>query len=703
MMKSKDPIDRGRMQATLDEWEREAEERLRRRTNGETFQQVAAQTVTVAPEEIASEEAAHSFTDGSESSDDTEQQPSVALDEEHPTATPHAELQADLSDGPVFEPVQSSASPAAEDLTPEEAEKLSDKEQTEPEATEEYTADNDETALETGSTRRTGATGLLVRTVLEWVILVLFVLLVGAITLKYPLPSALHFLMQQKMLVAVEAGLFVFACLLAIPLLADGLLALFSFGRKTASTAALAFFGGIAGFAPVFLQGAGMAKAMPFALSACACLSMEMLSQVLSVRARQVGETAVENMQTPHSAFLKQLSIGSSGQVRTIVASGDVVSDETIRDDKLPTGRPASVLSLVALLTAIAAACAAVFLLRRPVTQGVLLFASIASLGAPLVMGFCASLPFLSAVCALKKRGAVLSGYSAVAACGNADAVYLSERMVYPEGQIKIRALRPMCEDGLENAVLTAASVATAAQAAMAPAILAMLEGGKELLRPVSRLDIIDEMGIEAWVEDQHVLLGSRNLLRQRRVDLTGRMLLEVEAKYAVKGNDFVYLVVDGVPAALFVMDYIPDKKIRAALRALTHSGVRAYIGTADANVTRDQVSEQFHLNKRMVRILPRQQADALSPSVGRKGNRSRLYIQGDAVSIARALTACVRLNSTVHIVLLLQVIGVLLSAGSAVAAYVLFGWMLEPLEVLAIQSVWAVPPLLLAVFRRHA
>lgn len=702
MMKKGDSIDRGRMQAPLDEWEREAEERLRRRANVESFQQTAA-SVAVAPNEIASEAAAHDFADSGELADVTEppQMDSVVFNAEN-SAVPIAGLRTDLPNEAVSEPVQPNIPAAVTDPNQEEADESSAKEQIETEETEEHETDS-ETTVENDSARRGRATGLLVRTVLEWIVLALFVLLIGAATLKYPLPPALHVLTQQTVLIASEAGLFVLACLLAAPILADGLLALFSFGRNTSSAAALAFFGGVAGFAPVFLQGAGADRVMPFAISACACTSIGMLSQVLAVRARRVGEAAVENMHTPHSVFFKRLSIGSSGQNRTIVAPGNEVSAGMIREDKLPTGRLTSVLSFVVLLMAIAAACTIIFFLKRPITQGVLFFASVASLCAPLVMGLCTTLPFLSAARALRKRGAVLSGYSAVVTCGNADAVYLPERMIYPEGKIKICALRPMCEDGLENAVLMAASVATAAQAAMAPTILDMLEGGEELLRPVSRLEIIDEMGIEAWVDGQHVLLGSRSLLRQKRVNLTGRMLLEVEAKYAVKGNDFVYLVVDDVPAALFVLDYIPDKKIRAALRALTHSGVHAYIGTVDANITRDQVSEHFHLNKRMVRILPHQQADVLAPSAGHKGDISKLYIQGDAASITRALTACVRLNSTMYIVMLLQVLGVLCSAGLAAAAYFQFGWILEPLEVLAVQSVWAVPPLLFALLRRHA
>lgn len=733
MIKKGDPIDRGRMQAPLEEWERQAEERLRRRVNGETAEQTAAQAVTVTPEEVASDLAAPSPVDDGVPADAAESVSTnqMALDTGDPAVTdakPQTVLEqepepVDLNDhsdaaDPVAEeaepsstseeterktlsdPADETADNAADGTTEEAAEASSETEPSGLDGEEEAT--DDKTIPPMRANRRDGA-GLVVRTVAEWVIFAVFLLLVGAVTYQYPLPSVLHFLNKPDLLVATEAGLFILACILAAPLLGSGFAALFSFQRKTSSAAALAFLGGAAGFVPAFLHGAGIHSTVPYALSACACLSFEMLSRVLSVRAKRVGEAAVEQMETPHTAFIKQLPIGASAQTRTIVAPGNVASAETIRDDQMPTGRPTSVISFVALLIAITAGFAVVFLLKQSVTQGILLFASFASAGAPLVMGFCASLPFLSAAKALRKRGAVLSGYGAVDTFGEADALYLPERLLYPKGRIKICALRPMCEDGLEDAVLMAASVAAAAETAMAPVLLGMLEGGESLLRPVGRLQIIDEMGMEAWVDGRHVLLGSRNLLRQKRVDLTGRMLLEVEAKYSVKGNDFVYLVVDGVPTALFVLDYMPDKKIRAALRPLTHAGVGLFVGTADANITRDQIKEQFCLKKRMVRILPHQQVAMLTSPAECDETVSKLYIREDAVSIARALTACARLDSTAYVVTLLQVIGVLANVGLVTAVFLLFGWMLEPLEVLAVQAVWAVPPLLLAIFRQHA
>ncbi|MFT8890022.1 MAG: hypothetical protein ABF904_14625 [Ethanoligenens sp.] len=665
-MRKEDPIDRGRMQEPLDEWEREAEERLRQRANRQAVQEAAAQAIAESPPDTEIESAADARGNGLQSDlhedSSTDDGDSVDLQqEEAPVAEPDKD-----------EPLKSDN---ADETEPDEQ-------------------------LPSRHSKGAGLAGLLT---VELILFVVFLLLVGAVTFHYPLPSVLRFLGQTDKLVVVEAALFVLAGVFAIHPLVEGFVALFSLRRKTSSAAVLAFLGGIAGFIPAFMQGAGVRYAAPYALSACACLSLETFSRLLTARACRVSAAAIEKTENPHSVFVKETKIGPTGRVQRVVVPGNVSPAPATQDaGSVPTGRSASVISLVALVISAAAAGIAVFLYGKSAVQGVLLFAAFASAGAPLVMGFCGSLPMLAATRALRKRGAALSGYGAVRAFGRADAVFLPERLLYPAGQVKICALRPMCKDGVESAVLMAASVASAAQTAMAPAILGLFEGGEALLRPVAQLQVIDEMGIEAWVDGKRVLLGSRNLLRQKRVNLTGRMLLEVEAKYAVKGNDFVYLVVGDTLTALFVLDYIPEKRVRSALRGLVRTGIHVMVGTADANITREQVGEQFRLKKHAVRILSHQQAEVVMAPASGRSDGAGLYLRDDAVSFARAVAACVRLESTARVAAILQVIGVLVNLFLAGAVFWLAGRELQPLEVLTIQVIWALPPVLFALFRRH-
>lgn len=670
-MKKEDPIDRGRMQAPLEQWEREAEERLRQRAAHEA----AAQAVTVRPE--------------------AEQ----AVPEEQ-TAPPLEPEQNEPSTDPAVHTVAPAANP---ETVPEQAPEQNEGPQDEPQpgSKEETEAGGDETPP---PIQRSGAAGLAAHLAAELVILAVFLLLVCAVTFHYPLPSVLAVLAQPVPYAIAGAALFLLAGIFAARILAEGFAALFTLRRKTAAASALAFLGGAAGFLPAVLHGAGATAAVPFALSACACLSFETGSRLLAVCAGQVGRVALRKMEMPRRASIQSVEVGPSGSAQDVVVPGKPSPAPDGRDTgAIPVGRTASVLALAVLAVAAAVACAVVFLFHRPVGQGVLVFAEFASVGAPLMLGFSVNLSFLTAAKALRKRGAALSGYGAVRAFGSVDALFLPERMLYPAGQVKICALRPMSENGVENAVLAAASVAAAAQMSIAPAALGLFEGGETILRPVERLQVIDEMGVEAWVDGSHVLLGSRSLLRQKRVDLTGRMLLEVEAKYAVKGNDFVYLVVDDVPMALFVLQYTPDKKLRAALRRLTHTGVRLLAGAADANVNREMLAEQFRLNKRMVRVLPHRQVEGLSLSPADESDGAALYIRDHAVALVWAVVACVRLDSTARAVAAMQVIGVLANIGLSGAVLLAQGRMLEPVEALLLQLIWALPPFLLAAFRRHA
>lgn len=660
-MKKEDPIDRGRMQAPLEQWEREAEERLKQRAAREA----AAQAVEV----------------------ERETERTVPGEQDAPPLEPEP------NEPPADASLHTGDRPAESEIVPEQIERIPDKPQTVSEAE----------ADELPSPARRGAAGLAARLAAELVILAAFLLLVCAVTFHYPLPSVLAYLEQPVPYAAAGAALLLLAGVFAARILAEGFTALFTLRRKTAGAAALAFLGGAAGFLPAVLHGAGAADAVPFALSACACLTFETGSRLLAARAARAGNVALRKMEMPRRAFIRSVEVGPSEGAQDVVVPGRQAPAQDVQDTgEIPTGRVASVLALAVLVIAAAAACAVVFLFHRPAEQGALVFAEFASVGAPLMMGFSVNLSLLVAAKALQKRGAALSGYGAVRTFGTADALFLPERLLYPDGQVKICALRPMSEHGVENAVLAAASVAAAAQMSIASAIRGLFDGGETILRPVERLQVIDEMGVEAWVDGSHILLGSRSLLRQKRVDLTGRMLLEVEAKYAVKGNDFVYLVVDDVPAALFVLQYTPDKKLRTVLRRLTRTGVRLLAGAADANINREMLAEQFRLKKRMVRVLPHRQVEELSLPSADENDGAALYIRDHAVALVRAVVACVRLDSTARAVAAMQVIGALANLVLAGAVLLAQGRMLEPLEALLLQLIWALPPFLLATFRRH-
>lgn len=691
MMGKDDPIDRGRMQQPFDQWEQGAKERLEQsraqaaaaaaapvREKG----QAAFQRPVTSPESAPTETAAYDKNTAALSESSTAGH-TAALGASSDTGRATASGEPSTTGSAAALDGSADAQSPADD-----ARGVAD----DGDNTVDDADDGEEEPAESGR-----SVLILLRLLGEALLLAVLLFWAWSVASGGPLPPFLRAESHSLFSVGTGAVLFLLADLLGAGVLARGFVSLFTLGRSTSAPVALAFLGGIAAFVPVVTGSAFAETDIFYIASVCACLVFELLADWLDSR-RALRDAAAGVQGVP--ARLARLGAGEDEQ--RVVCPGDTPAAALPRDGAPRTGgRTVTVLSAVLLVIAAAALAVDLLVFRKSIGEAALLFAAVACSGAPLAAGLCAALPLFSTQKALRRHGAGLSGYGAVRAFGRADTLLLPERLLYPAGQVRLCALRPLGGDDMEEAVLAAASVAHAARLAVEPAILGMLVGAQSLLRPVEQLRVKPEMGVEAQVDGRRVLLGSRALLRQNQVDLTGRMLLEVEAKYAVKGNDFFYLAVGETPCAMFVLEYKPQRALRAALRGLTGAGVSLLVSAADPNITRDSIAEQFRLHKRMLGLLSRARTEELKPEADAPDGTS-LCVREDGEAQVRAATACVRLYETGQVTSAVQVLGALAGAGMTLALYLLRGWLLGPLEVLGLQAVWALPAFLVAAFRRH-
>ena len=640
-MEKNDPIDRGRMQKPLEEWERAAEERLR------AEKQAAA----------------------------AQEQPPKAAE----SAAPQNEK-------------------AAADAQPEPAEKAALPAQDVPVQAPQEVPAAAEPAATDDSAQRTRTLGALLSLLGLGAVSAALVLWLLALVCGWPLPALLR-AGSSPLFALPGAALLVLVGVLGVRALWRGLVSLFTFGRATAAASALAFLGAAAALYPAFSGGISRQTDVFYAASAALCLFFEQLADAVDAGRLQKERRAALSG-TP--ARLAVLDDGA--EVRTVVCpAADAQTRPLTPDGAARTGgRVISVLSLVIFAAALAGALVSRFVLEGSWAQAALLFSSAACAGAPLLAGLCAAVPLRRAGSGLRKRGEGHSGYAAAPAFGRTDALLLSERLLYPAEQVRVRSVRPLTEDAaaLGESVLTAAAAAKAAGMAVAPALMRMLVGAENLLPAVDEWKTVNDAGICARVQGREVLFGSRSLLRQKRVDLTGRMLLEIEAKHAVEGSDFLYLAIGGAPAAMFVVEYQPQRPLAAELRALLSAGTELMVAAADPNITRDQVSEHFHLRTRMVDVLPQAQAAALETQESAPG--AALCLRPAGEDHVRAVLACARLCETAHVVACVQVVGAVVGAGMALALSLLRGTQFEPFEALGAQLLWALPAALVALPRRY-
>ena len=233
-----------------------------------------------------------------------------------------------------------------------------------------------------------------------------------------------------------------------------------------------------------------------------------------------------------------------------------------------------------------------------------------------------------------------------------------------------------------------AASMAEAAQSPLTPLFRQQLlaEGG--FMTKVNDLHFLEEGGVIATIHGETVAMGSAYFMRSQKISLPHDLKLQTG----------VFLAVDGVLCAIFVIKYRPSRNAEWALRALKRNRIRPVLAVRSSNVTPGLIKRKFGVDCRCV--YPTVSARlAFSDLAHQKGEKpyAALYRQGmlplvETVIGARRLCAAVRRGTVLSIIaaaLGLFLSYYLTSAGSFTA--------LEPVYMLAFLLVWLLPTLLLS------
>ena len=263
----------------------------------------------------------------------------------------------------------------------------------------------------------------------------------------------------------------------------------------------------------------------------------------------------------------------------------------------------------------------------------------------------------------------------------------VTEDDLFPAGAVAFNGYKLYGEERL-RLMSYAASMAEAAQSPLTPLFRQQLlaEGG--FMTKVNDLHFLEEGGVIATIHGETVAMGSAYFMRSQKISLPHDLKLQTG----------VFLAVDGVLCAIFVIKYRPSRNAEWALRALKRNRIRPVLAVRSSNVTPGLIKRKFNVDCRCV--YPTVSARlAFSDLAHQKGEKpyAALYRQGmlplvETVIGARRLCAAVRRGTVLSVIaaaLGLFLSYYLTSAGSFTA--------LEPVYMLAFLLVWLLPTLLLS------
>ena len=397
----------------------------------------------------------------------------------------------------------------------------------------------------------------------------------------------------------------------------------------------------------------------------------------------------------------KASATGSREDMEVLVPVKGSITGDYLKDafEKTPPDYAAKILS-----PSILAVALVIFVLNLFLSHGLYMsiasFAAVCCISAPVMFGFGSSLTILRVSRRLRKRRALITGWGSVAGFEGTESIVADAGMIFPPEMVAIHAIKTFSGVKIEKAILDAASVVNAADGPLKHALRALIsEESRDALEKVEKISFRDDLGLQATIDKQRVLLGNRDLIRSNGIETPSR---EYEAKYAAQGRDVLYLAAEDKLSAMFIAGYYSNNQIASSLKRLDRTGISLLVRTTDANITPSLIADRLSQDYTSVKLLDSRESEHMVAAIKESADTG-IAFSGSIRAYVEAVIACIRLRSTINAITVVQTAGAVL--GAALIAYCTFVTgikILTPVALLEYQGIWALPPLMIAFLRRN-
>ena len=305
----------------------------------------------------------------------------------------------------------------------------------------------------------------------------------------------------------------------------------------------------------------------------------------------------------------------------------------------------------------------------------------------PLSLPLTAALPLQRLQHRLTRGGSALAGYAGAPALSRSRQLLVTENDLFPTGTVAFNGYKVYGEERIKM-LSYAAGMAQEAHSQLAPLFRQQLAAEGGFSARVDDLRFCEEGGVTGTIRGETVAMGSAYFMRKQKVPLPHDLKLQTG----------VFLAIDGVLGAIFVIKYQPSRNVDWALRALRRAGLRPALAVRSGNVTPGLLKRKFGFDCKPA--YPNVSARlALSDVMEQQGSAPNAVIYREGLMpLAEAVIGSRRLRSVVRtgtwLCYLGAVVGLLLTYYlTSVGSY----GTLSPLYMLGFLALWLLPTLLLS------
>ncbi len=245
----------------------------------------------------------------------------------------------------------------------------------------------------------------------------------------------------------------------------------------------------------------------------------------------------------------------------------------------------------------------------------------------PCAMGLAVPAAVLAATGRAAQAGILFRHGEALERLARIDMVVFDKTGTLTEGRPEVRACRPAPGVNPDEALQLAAAVE---QASEHPLARAVVRHAPQPIPPVEGFRAIPGQGAEGTVEGRHVLIGRRDLLAGKGIELPA-------AGERAAGETELWLAIDGAFAGVFLLADRLRAGAREAVAELRATGMRVAMLTGDGEAAALAIAREAGIDEVEAGVLPE---GKLAYIERLKSEGRRAAMAGDGINDAPALAA---------------------------------------------------------------
>ena len=369
---------------------------------------------------------------------------------------------------------------------------------------------------------------------------------------------------------------------------------------------------------------------------------------------------------------------------------------DAFMDQYRKPSRPEQTISVYGLVALIVSIAIGVFAgVQEGFSVGVRMFAAALLVAMPATAYVSLSRPAAILERRFHSLGTVLCGWKGIRGFAGHGYFPLSDNDLFPAGSVKVNGVKFYGKRDPDDVVAYGTAVISANGGIMTELFNQLLDSRKGYHYPVQELRCYENGGIGGIVNNEAVLVGSLNFMKEMGVDMPE----------GTRVTQAVYVAVDGELCGVFAVTYQKVKSAAAGLGTLCgYRGIRPVLVSEDFMLTESFLRSKFSVNTRRIKF-PEMRVRSLlkntplpeEPETLALTTVAGLAPAAYAATGARILRSASIAGVTIHMIG--GILGVLMMAALAVAGGT---GMVTAANILLYELIWMVPGLLVTEWTRH-